>query len=120
MRYIKTGALAGIAGACLIAMAAPAAAQSLGDDARCMVLSNAFARQANDAQGRQLAAASLSFYMGRLDGKADAKAIADAVRQVGAHIDAKAAGAQMSQCANRMGHAEQAIQVAVRAEAPHK
>jgi len=87
---------------------------------RCFVLSNAFAKQAKDAGGRQLAAASMAFYMGRLDGRADPKTIAENVRRVGAAIDPKAAGALMSACANHMGRSEQALQTAIRALAPKK
>src|SRR5689334_12665155 len=51
--------------AALLAIAAPAAAQNV-NDARCILLSNAFAAEAKDAQAQKLAEASLYFYLGRL------------------------------------------------------
>lgn len=110
---VVTGAATAIAG-----FGAAASAQSLPDDTRCFLLSNAFAKQATDPKARQIAVAAVTFYLGRLDAKADANAIADSVKREGHSIDPKQSGPMMSACAQRMGRAEQAVQNAIRAQAP--
>ena len=113
MRNITLAAMAFV-----VTTASPASAQSVPDDVRCFLLSNGFAKQATDPKARQVAVASLTFYLGRLDGKADAATIANTVRREGPAIDPKSAGAQMIACASRMAHAEQSIQAAINALAP--
>lgn len=51
--------------AALLATSGAAGAQAV-NDARCILLSNAFAAEAKDAQAQKLAEASLYFYLGRL------------------------------------------------------
>jgi hypothetical protein len=102
------------------ALAASAAGPTADNDVRCFLLSNAFAKQAADEKARGAAAASVAFYLGRLDGKIAAPAIAAAIRRVGPTIDQKTASTQMTACVARMGRVEQAIQVAVKAGGPAK
>lgn len=115
MRKFTLAAMAGFA-----ALASPASAQVVDSDVRCFLLSNAFAKQASDDKARSVAAASLAFYLGRLDGKTTAPGIAAAIRRDGPMIDPKTAGAQMSACAAHMTRLEQAIQAAVKAGATPK
>jgi hypothetical protein len=103
-----------------ISLASPASAQTVDSDIRCFLLSNAFAKQASDEKARTLAAASLTFYLGRLDAKSTVPAIADSIRRNRTTIDPKTAGAQMSACAAHMGRLEQSIQAAVKGTAPSK
>lgn len=103
---------------CATAIAAPASAQNVSNDVRCFVLSNAFSRAAKEETGRKIASASLSFYLGRLDGKASPAVIANALAQQRVTIDAKLAPAQMGECAKKMVRAEQAIQVLMKQSAP--
>ena len=65
--------------ACLLslAVAAPVCAQSVPDDVRCFILSNVFAKSDKDDKRRALSAQATIFYLGRLDGRADTKAITD-------------------------------------------
>lgn len=51
--------------ALLLGTSGAAAAQSA-TDARCLLLANAFAKQASDAQAQKLAEAALYFYLGRI------------------------------------------------------
>jgi hypothetical protein len=96
-------------------LAAPAVSD---DDVRCFLLSNAFAKSATDPKARATAAATLTFYLGRLDGRASPAVIAATIKRVGPTIDPKAAGPQMGACAQRMGQSEQTIQAAVKLLTP--
>lgn len=81
----------------LLATSGAAAAQSA-NDARCLLLSNAFAKQAKDAQAQKLAEASLYFYLGRIatgETAAKMKALFDA--QTKTITDANA-GNLMNEC----------------------
>lgn len=109
-----------IAIACLAACASPASAQTVSDDVHCFLLSNVFAKQGKEPKGQQLAEASVAFYLGRLDGRADAATIARAMRKADAEITPQAAGTQMNACATRMMRAQQTIQTAVKSLAPTK
>ena len=97
---------------------AAASAQSIPDDVHCLVLSNVFAKNGADPRGRQAAAQALLFYLGRLDGRADAGTLTNAMRAQGGRIDSRTAATQMSACAARVAHAEQTIQILGRAAAP--
>lgn len=52
-----------------IGLATPVAAQSVDDDVRCLLASNAVARAEKEADKRQLAAVTSAFYLGRLDAR---------------------------------------------------
>ena len=100
------------------AMTASASAQSAPSDVRCLLLSNGFSKQAANEQARQVAAQTLIFYIGRLDGRMTPQAIEAAMRTQSASIDPKTAGPEMTACAARLGHAQQQIQALGRAAAP--
>lgn len=98
--------------------ASPASAQSVADDARCLLLSNIFAKANKEEAGRRTASQSQMYYLGRLDGRASATAIAAGLRAQAASVDPKTSGAQMGACAARVGRAQQALQAAVTAGNP--
>ena len=103
---IKTGigALA-LAAALPLAFATTAQAQTINDEVRCVLLSNAMASGADNARGRQIGAAVGSYFMGRLDARPPAQvkaAIAGQKRQ----IKAAAAATAMNACAARASRAE--------------
>jgi hypothetical protein len=122
MRKITIAAMVGIAALTSPAplLAAPPAPSALGSDIRCFLLSNAYAKSATDPKARSAAAATLTFYLGRLDGRATPQVIASTMRSTGTTIDPKTAGAQMSGCAQQMARSEQSIQAAVRLLAAKK
>jgi len=83
--------------AALLAMSGAAAAQSA-IEARCILLSSAFAKEMKDANAQKLAEASLYFYLGRINGQpttAQMKALLD--EQAKTITDANA-GALMGDC----------------------
>ena len=100
--------------------ASPASAQTVPDDVRCMLLSNMFATGARDEKARNVAAQSLGFYIGRLDGRADPQGIVTAKRAQPSSIDPKTAGPAMDVCASRLARAAQSIQALGKTTAPHK
>lgn len=102
----------------LLAPAPSAAAQTLPQDVRCLMLSNMFAAIATDPAGRQAAAQSLIFYVARLEGRGDARMIATVMRAQRATIVAQTASADMLACGTRMQRASQVIQDAMKAAAP--
>lgn len=81
----------------LLATGGAAAAQTA-SDAQCIVLSNAFAGQAKDARAKEIAEASLYFYLGRVGNMtaAQLKTLLDAQSKT---ITQANAGPAMSQCA---------------------
>lgn len=84
--------------AALLATGGAASAQTA-SDAQCIVLSNAFAGQAKDAQAKEIAEASLYFYLGRIGNQTTAaqlKAVLDAQAKA---ITQATAGPAMSKCA---------------------
>jgi hypothetical protein len=103
------------AGLLSLAIAAPVSAQSVPDDMRCFVLSNFFAKSDKDPKRRMLAAESTIFYLGRLDGRADSRAIVSGLHS---QIDPKSAGPLMTACAQHLGRAEQTMQEAIRSQVP--
>ena len=111
--------------ACLLAataglLPAPASAQTSADDVRCFLLSNVFARQAKEPKAQQLAAASVTFFMGRLDGRLNAASLLDIARRESHAIDPKTASDQMRACVGRLARSQQSLQAALKPLAPAK
>jgi hypothetical protein len=84
--------------AALLAISGSAAAQTAAD-ARCIILGNAFAKGAKDANAQKLAEATIYFYLGRIAGQpttAQMKAVMD---QQAKTITEANAGTLMQECA---------------------
>ena len=105
-------------GLLLIGSASPTVAQTVPQDVRCLLLSNAFGQAGTDDRAKQVARQSLIYFLGRIDGRADAAAITAAVRAQAATIDQKTAATDMNACVARMQRSQQAIENAVKAAAP--
>ena len=86
-----------LAAAALLAPAAAASAQSA-NDARCIVLSNVFSREAKDAPAKDLAEASLYFYLGRMTSVPTAVQLRTALSGAAATITDANAGTLMAEC----------------------
>jgi len=105
----------------VLGLVSSAHAQTVPDDVRCLVLSNMFAKAGGDARIKEAAAQSLLYFVGRLDGRANAQTITAAMRAQAATMNTQTAPAQMGACAARLQRAQQMIQTAARAAAPpHK
>lgn len=94
----------------LIGGAAPASAQSVPDDVRCLLLSNVFGKAGNNEKAKEVASETMVFYIGRLDSRSDDQAITRAMRAQAPTIDAKTAGQEMNACVTRVTRAKQRIQ----------
>ncbi len=102
----------------LVGSAPPLGAQSIQDDVRCILLSGLYVKEATDDKGRTIARTTGAFFLGRIDGKVDAKALAEAVRAERKALDPKTAGPAMNACAARLALAQKAVNDMGRAEAP--
>ena len=109
-----------VAAVLLIGVSPPVSAQSVPEDVRCLLLSNGFARGAKDERAKQVAAETLVFFVGRLDGRAAPQVLTNAMRSQATSIDPKNAGPEMTTCAARVARAKQAIQALGRNAAPTK
>jgi hypothetical protein len=83
--------------ASLLATGAGAAAQSA-TEARCIVLANIFGQQAKDDNAKQLAQASLYFYLGRMTGQPTAAQMKAALDQQAKTLTDANAGQLMGDC----------------------
>ncbi len=106
------------AGLILVGAVSPAAAQSVPQDVRCLMISNLYAQASNDQRARQVALESLLFFTGRLDGRADARTITNTMRAQAATINPATSAPEMNTCNQRVARSRQAIQVMGRAAAP--
>jgi hypothetical protein len=83
--------------AALLATGGTAAAQTA-TEARCIILSNAFAKEAKDANAQKLAEASLYFYLGRIAGQPTAAQMKAVMDQQAKTITQANAGTLMQEC----------------------
>jgi len=85
-----------------LGLAAPAAAQSVDDDVRCLLASNFFARTEKDPAKRQLATASSAFYLGRLDARISNDQLKNAVTAQAKTMTSASVAPTMNGCAKRL------------------
>ena len=111
----RAGAL--LCGALSLALPATAAAQTIGDDVRCMLLGNGYARLAKDENTRRAAAMTGAFFLGRLSGHLGDSALAAAIRAQGTGLPGKEAEPLMRACAVRAAAANTAMATALRGAA---
>ena len=93
-----------------LAISGAAGAQTVSDEVRCVMISNAMATGSNDPRGRQIAASVGAYFMGRLDARQPAQvkaAIAEQKRRVATSEVATA----MSACVARASRAEAQLRV---------
>lgn len=103
-----------------LSFAAPVQAQTVADDAGCVLLSGIFIKSAKDDKGKQIAQLTGAFYLGRLDGRVAPKALTEAMRAAGKALDGKVAGPLMDACVAKMAAAQKAVNDAGRAAVPAK
>ena len=85
--------------AALMITSSAAAAQSA-TDAGCILLSNAFSKNAKDANAQKLAEASLYFYLGRIGDHATSAQLKTLFDTQAKTLDDKTAGPMMNACVN--------------------
>lgn len=82
-----------------------AGAQTIADEVRCVMLSNALATGSSNPRGRQIGASVGSYFMGRLDARAPAQVKAALAAQKRQVASAQAA-TMMDACVKRASRAE--------------
>ena len=87
--------------AALLATGGAAAAQSA-NDARCVLLSSAYAKDAKDANAQKVAEASFYFYLGRIAPTATAAQLKTLFDQQGKTLTDAAAPGLMNACAKQL------------------
>jgi len=85
-----------------LAYAAPAAAQSVDADVRCLLAANFFARAEKDPAKRQLSSAASVFYLGRLDARISNEQLKAAVQAQAKTMQASSLGPTMTACAKHL------------------
>ena len=90
-------------------LAAPAAAQNMNNDVRCLIVSNLFAKNAKEAKARTLASSVRLFYGGRVSALSAAQIQAGVVAQQKQLTPANI-GTTMNGCARSMDQALKKIQ----------
>ncbi|WP_242137076.1 hypothetical protein [Sphingomonas sp. TREG-RG-20F-R18-01] len=88
-----------------VGLSGSAHAQTVVDEVRCVLLSNALASKSTDAHGRQVGASVGSYFMGRLDSR-DPAQVKAAIAGQNRKIVAAQAASQMNACAARASRAE--------------
>jgi hypothetical protein len=92
-----------------ILFAAPAAAQDVMSDTRCLMVSNVFSKGAKDPKAKQVAGSALLFYGGRVSNLSSAQIQAAFAAQQKLVTPANA-GSIMTACANSMQRSLQMLQ----------
>jgi len=87
-----------LAVAAVLLMASTAAAAQSANDARCILLANAFAGDSKDAKQQKIAEDTLYFYLGRIAGQPTAAQMKAAFDQQGKTITDANAGPLMNDC----------------------
>jgi hypothetical protein len=95
--------------ASLLATGAAASAQSA-TDARCILLSSAFAKETSDANAQKLAEASFYFYLGRIAATATSAQLKALFDQQGKTVTDATAGGIMNDCVKDFQSKVQLIQ----------
>ncbi|MGN6059022.1 MAG: hypothetical protein ACTHOI_10630 [Sphingomicrobium sp.] len=92
MKFLTTAIAAS-----LLSVSGAAAAQTA-SDARCMLVSNAFAKNSKDANQQKLAQAALYFYLGRIGDSTTAAQLKTLLDSEAKAINEKTAGPMMNAC----------------------
>jgi hypothetical protein len=91
-------------------LSAVASAQTVADDARCLLVSSTYARTAKDPRARQVAQTASAFYLGRVDGRYSPAALKATLAAELKLVSAGNAASIMNACAARLAQAETQIQ----------
>jgi hypothetical protein len=89
-----------------VTVSSAAHAQSLSDEVRCVLVSNAVAAGSNNPRGRQIGASVGAYFMGRLDARQPAQVKAAMAQQKQRRIAGSEAASLMNACTARAGRAE--------------
>jgi hypothetical protein len=98
-------------GLATVLLAAPASAQAVSDDVRCLLVSNAFAATEKDVPRKQLAVESAHFFLGRIDAKLTQPQLKAQILQIAKTLRPDTMAATMNACVKRVQSRQQMMQV---------
>jgi hypothetical protein len=90
----------------------PAAAQAANHDVRCLILSNLFSKAAPDARGKESAAQTRLFYLGRVSATVAPAQLAGVMAAEAKAIDTAQVGADMNKCLESVQTSAAAVETA--------
>jgi hypothetical protein len=108
-----------IAATCAFLLAGKASAQGTASDVRCLVVSNAYAKGANDPKAQEIAKSARLFYGGRLSMR-DVGGIGRELAAQQKQITPANAGPIMNSCAQEMSRSLGALEAVGRPQQPGK
>lgn len=100
----------GMAAAALALAGTPVGAQGANEDVKCLLASNVFVKNEQDAAKKQIAVFSSYYYLGRVDARLSGAQLSAALKATAPTITAQTAGPTMTACAKRLQSATMAIQ----------
>ena len=100
-------------------IASPASAQA-GNDVKCLLASNLFAKAAKDPKTRTAAEASKLYYLGRIHGRLNAAQLKAELLAQQKSISAKSASTIMNGCARQMESGIKMVQTVTQQLSPKK
>lgn len=112
--------LLGAVSGTLILLSSPASARSVGNDVRCLLLSNMYVKAVKDPKGKRLAEAGSLFYLGRIDGRINDGQLKTVLQEQQKAIKTANVAASMAECARHMQASARTIQTISGQLAPKK
>ena len=93
-------------------------AQTVADDAKCLLVSNTYARTSTTQEARVIAGSTAAFYLGRIDGRVSPAALKAALAAQQKLLTEKNGPAIMKACTERLGQVERTISAMARPANP--
>jgi hypothetical protein len=93
----------------LVGIASNGNAQSIGDDLKCLIVSNALKQSAKNPRTRSLTELTSAFYLGRVDARAQSRAISNALKPNDVVLPGPVAIATFKKCVERAEAANQRL-----------
>lgn len=109
MTQLISRATLAVALAAIAIAATPASAQTVADDARCLLVSNTYARTATTQDARVIAGSTSAFYLGRVDGRVPPAQLKAALAAQEKLLTASNGPAIMKACTERVGRVERTV-----------
>jgi hypothetical protein len=92
-----------------LTMASASVAQTVADDAKCLLVSNTYARTSTTQEARVIAGSTAAFYLGRIDGRVSPTALKAALAAQHKLLTAANGPAIMKACTERLGQVERSV-----------
>jgi hypothetical protein len=93
-------------------------AQTVADDAKCLLVSNTYARTSTTQEARVIAGSTAAFYLGRIDGRVSPAALKAALAAQQRLLTATNGPAIMKACTERLGQVERTVSAMARPANP--